>query len=204
MLRAASLSLLLLALPAAASADAVDDFLARLGEASKGTRTLDARFTQTKRAALFRSVVKSRGLIYFERPDRLRWETFSPDAATLLVVGNRAEFRVPGESPRRLDLRQGGTLGALVQQLLVWLGARPGTDLRRHQAPTLRAEKGRTRLVLVPKDPQLRKRIAALELAFALDYSLRSIEVRQSDGDSTLVELTSFKRNASLPAGAFR
>jgi len=35
----------------------------------------------------------------FARPDRLRWETLAPDAGVLVLRGQRAELRLPGERP---------------------------------------------------------------------------------------------------------
>jgi outer membrane lipoprotein carrier protein len=190
-----------------ASAETLDAFLVRLAAAGRETRALQAQLIQRKQLALFRTAVETKGRVLFQRPDRLRWETFAPDASVLIVVGQRAELRLPNEKPRVMDLKQGGALAGLVEQMLVWLGVRPAKDLRRDYEATLEPSKGKgggTRLRLVPKDPTLRKRVAALELDVGADLVLRQIVVRQSDGDTTTIMFSSVKRNATLPADAFR
>jgi outer membrane lipoprotein carrier protein len=191
----------------AASAETLDAFLTRLAAAGKATRSLQAQFVQRKRLALFRADVATRGRVLFQRPDRLRWETFAPDASVLIVAAQRAELRLPHEQPRVLDLKQGGALTGLVEQMMVWLGVRPAGDLGRHYEAKLESPSSRskgTRLRLVPRDATLRKRIAALELEVGADLVLRQIVVRQKDGDTTTIDFSSVTRNAPLPADAFR
>jgi outer membrane lipoprotein-sorting protein len=199
------LALPVLIAPSEARAESVDSFLARLGAQGRQTRSLEARFTQRKRAALFKSEVKTRGVIYFEPPDRLRWESFAPDAATLLVRGSRAELRLPGEAPRALDLKAGGALAALCNQLLVWLGARPASELKQHYEIKLEpAADAGTRLRLSPKAGALRKHVSALTLGLDRSLQLQRIEVEQPGGDRTTIELAEIQRNRKLPAAAFR
>jgi outer membrane lipoprotein carrier protein len=193
---------LLAAGPPRARAETADGFLARLAAQNRTTRTLSARFVQRKRAALFKSELRTEGRLSFQAPDRLRWESFAPDAVTLLVRGSRAELRLPGESPRALDLRSGGALAALTSQLLVWLGARPASELKKDytvsldpRAPCLR---------LVPRDNALRRHVSALTLTFTRALVLERIEVEQAGGDRTTIELVKPERNGALPADAFR
>lgn len=185
-----------------AGAETVDGFLARLAAQNRQTRTLSARFIQRKRAALFKSEVKTEGWLAFQAPDRLRWETLAPDAVTLLVLGSRAELRLPGEAPRALDLRSGGALAALTSQLLVWLGARPASELRKDYSVSLDAATPRLRLV--PRGAALRRHVTAFTLTFARALELERIEVEQPGGDRTTIELVKPERNGKLPAHAFR
>jgi outer membrane lipoprotein carrier protein len=188
----------------AARAESVDAFLGRLAAAGKDTRTLQAQLVQRKRLSLFRTEVVTKGRVLFERPDRLRWETFRPDASLLLLVGQRAEFRLPGEPARVIDLKHGGALGALVEQLFVWLGVRPARDIGRQYTATLQPEKRLTRLSLVPKEAMLRSRVKQLVLEVGADLLLQRIVVLQKDGDTTAIEFSSVKRNAKLPPNSFK
>jgi len=200
-----ALALALLLPPLEVGAESVDAFLARLAKQNRETRTLKARFVQRKRAALFKSEVKTEGAIAFQAPDRLRWESFAPDAATLLVLGARAELRLPGEAARVIDLKAGGALASLVSQLLVWLGARPVGELKQHYQSKLEpAPEGESRLLLVPRLEALRKHVRSLVLLFDRTLELRRIEVEQAGGDRTTIELSEVRRNQKLPASTFR
>lgn len=190
-------------IPRPAAADALTDFLSRLSAAGKRTRTLSARFVQRKRLALFRSEVVSKGLVYFKQPDQLRWETFAPDAAVVLMRRARVEVRVPGEAPRVMEVAQGGVMEALVGQVLVWFGVRPGAALTRENRVTMTGRSKITRVKVVPTAGPLSRRVAAVQVEVDVDLSLRQIEIRQKDGDSTVIEFSGIVRNGPLPAKAF-
>jgi hypothetical protein len=187
-----------------ARAEPLGAFLQRLAVRGRQTRTLQVNFIQRKRMALFRTEVTSKGFLRYEQPDRLRWEILPPDGLVLRLQGQRAELRLPGEKPRAMDLSGESGLGALVQQLMMWLGIKPTSDLTRHYQVDLEQGKGLTRLRLIPKDASLRRRISALELAFDLGLTLRSVRVRQTDGDTVLFEFSEERRNVELPKESFR
>lgn len=201
----AALSLLALLLCGArAEADPLASFSRRLAAAGKQVRTLQASFVQRKRLALFRTEVTSKGRVYFSRPNRLRWEILPPDASVLLVLGQRARLSAPGEKPRVMDLSRNKTMGALVDQLLVWLGVRPAADLSRWYRVKLKAAQGNTDLHLTPRPGPLAKRIKTIELRFGADLSLRRIHLAQTDGDSTTIQFSGYQRNAPIPAKSFK
>ncbi len=187
-----------------AHADPLDGLSRRLSARGKKIKTLQATFVQTKRLALFKSEVTSKGRLAFARPGQLRWELLAPDASVLVVRGKRAELRVPGEKPRVMDLSTNKTMGLLVEQLMVWLGVRPVADLKRWYQVTLDREGGRNRLTLRPRSGALKKRLARVALTFAADLSLSTIHVLQQDGDSTTITFGSYRQNAKLDPRLFR
>ena len=194
----------LLLLSASAHAGPLDDLSRRLTARGKKIKTLQATFVQTKRLALFKSEVASKGRLAFARPGRLRWELLPPDASVLVVRGKRAELRVPGEKPRIMDLSANKTLGVLVEQLMVWLGVRPVADLKRWYHVDQTGTGGRPRLVLRPKSGALKKRLARVELGFGADLFISSIHVVQRDGDTTTIAFGVFQRNRKIDQSLFR
>jgi outer membrane lipoprotein carrier protein len=204
--RLMSVPLLILSLMAAGPVGATElgCFTKRLAAAGKGTRTLRARFVQRKRLRLFRTEIITKGRIAFQRPDRLRWETLPPDASVLLVLGKRAELRIPKEKPRVIDLDRNRTMAVLVEQLLVWLGARPASDLERwYRVEVVKADRSTT-LELAPKDAGLRKQLSRIEVTFGADLAIKTVRVRQRKGDTTTIEFSEIKRNAKLGKDAFK
>jgi outer membrane lipoprotein-sorting protein len=199
-----ALCILVLLVSCPAGAENLDPLLGRLADEGKKTRTLEAPFIQRKRLALFRTEVVTKGRVYYRKPNFLRWETIPPDASVLLVSGQRGEFRLPGEKPRVLDLKQGGGPSVLIEQLFIWLGARPAKELLRYYQVKSEQAGGLLRLYLTPLQGPLLKRVSLMVLELNTDLSLRRIEVKQRDGDSTTIEFTSVRRNAALPENIFR
>lgn len=179
-------------------------FTKRLAASGKGTRTLRARFVQRKRLRLFKTDITTKGRISFQRPDKLRWETLPPDASVLLVLGKRAELRIPGEQPRVIDLGRNRTMGILVEQLLVWLGAKPASDLERWYRVKIVKADGSTTLELSPKDASLRKQLTRIDVTFGADLAIKTVRVHQRKGDTTSIEFSGIKRNSRLGKGVFK
>jgi outer membrane lipoprotein-sorting protein len=192
--------------PAAAAGGALEAFERRLAAVGSKTRTLSARFVQRKRLRLFKTEVVTKGRLQYRRPDRLRWQTLAPDASTLLVVGKRAELRLPGERPRVIDLKKNRSVGALVDQLLIWLGARAGQSLSRWYHVTVTVEQDRGyRLSLKPRATAggLARRIRRVQVVFNRDLLLRTIKIHHPGGDESQIEFSGIQRNVELPRDAF-
>lgn len=114
-----------LALPGAASADALDDRLREVGAARARVRTLSGPFAQERTIGLLASKVSSRGKLALVRPDRLLWELDAPDSVAywigpegLAYKGKQGQGRLPVSAkiaPALDDLRAllAGDLAAL-------------------------------------------------------------------------------------------
>ena len=71
-----------------------DAFLDRVSLSMQSVTAFAAAFDQEKELKIFRHTVRSRGLIVFARPDKLRWEITEPFRSMLIVVGNDAANRL--------------------------------------------------------------------------------------------------------------
>jgi len=179
-------------------------FTRRLEQLGSGTRSLAADFTQRKQLRLFRSEVTSHGRLRYQRPDRLRWETLPPDASVLVVEGTRAQLRLPGEKPRLMDLKRDRAMATLIEQLLVWLGARPASRLAEWYRLRLEpVEKGEQVLHLEPRLESVRKRIQSVAVRFDAQMQLRQIRIQHVGGDRTSIALDNVQRNVKLSPSLF-
>lgn len=57
--------------------------------------TLTAEFTQTNVSAALKRTQKSAGVIFFKRPDKIRWETLTPDKNIMVSEGKHFWFYTP-------------------------------------------------------------------------------------------------------------
>ena len=76
-----------------ALADAVDDKLAAITKARASLKTLVGPFTQVATVGLLRTKVQSTGMMYFQAPNRLRWELGAPDSVTYWVAPEAVAYR---------------------------------------------------------------------------------------------------------------
>ncbi len=182
----------------------VSSILNRLTALGKGTQTFQAHFIQRKHLKLFRTDITSHGRIFFRRPADLRWEMLPPDASVFLIHGNMAEFRLPGEKPRLIDLQQNVVVASLVDQMLVWLGAKTPQFLTQQYKISVSEKSDLLGLLLIPTIKTIKNYLQSIELEMnRSDLNLRRISVHQKDGDTTTIIFSDFKRNVKLPAQVF-
>jgi hypothetical protein len=148
-----------------ASADPLDDLLARIAAARAPVRTLQGPFTQTRTIGLLAAAVRSSGTMTLVRPDRLRWELAPPDAVTFFVGPEGLSYRsaqgqgsVPSTSARLAgaleDLRTvlGGDLGKLRDRwsLAVLRDDATGAELEATPLPSTATSLRTIRFALAP------------------------------------------------------
>jgi len=85
-------------------------------------RSLSVEFEQEKKLRIFKETVTSRGLLLFERPDRLRWETRDPFQSILVVAGSEvAKFETiaAGGGPSSLG-READMIRLVMDRIRGW------------------------------------------------------------------------------------
>jgi outer membrane lipoprotein-sorting protein len=147
-----------------ASADSVDDTLAKVSRARAGARTLVGPFTQTATVGLLRSQVVSNGKLYLQYPSRLRWELGPPDSVTYWVAPEGLAYRSAHGSGRvPIDTTQ----QADVEALRAMLGGDIAVLRSRFDVREVPSDTGGPAFECTPKSAlRLRK------LTFALDADL--------------------------------
>ncbi len=195
--------LFILCLVQSANADELKRFEKMLSQFGSKTRSLEANFIQRKRLHLFKQEVTTHGKLTYQSPDRVRWETFAPDASVVIIQGSRAELRIPNERPKVFDLSKSRALGTLIEQMLVWLGGKSPRGLAKSYSVNIEQQAQGIELHLVPKDRPLQKHIKKIFVSFRKDMLMSSIRIQLVDGDSTLITFSHFKKNQVLPKSVF-
>lgn len=190
-------------------ARAVDPALARVLEsfdaAQKGTSTIVAKFTEEKHLKLLTRPVVSRGELYFNRPNQVRWEYLEPDRKVFVVTEDRYLAYYPAlkraeEVPikkfigKRLFRFIG--LGQSIDELGKQYDFRlePKSDLE-----------GTHLLVLTPRKKRMRERMAEMKIwVDETTFLPRRLQYREIDGDSTLLEFHDVRANVEVAATQFR
>lgn len=84
----------------AAKADRETDVLERIARARAPVRTLRGPFTQIRTIGLLSTDVRSHGMLWLVRPDRLRWQLDPPDDVTFWVAPEGLAYRSPHDQGR--------------------------------------------------------------------------------------------------------
>ncbi|MCS6915835.1 MAG: outer membrane lipoprotein carrier protein LolA [Myxococcales bacterium] len=183
----------------------LERLLDRMDAARGDVRTLEADFVQRNRVRLFRQELTLRGRLLYERatPSRLRWEYTAPDPSTVILDGQQAYLRLPGQATQRFDLTQQGTLRAVFDELNLWLGS---ASLREAEKEYEMSLGGPAVLILRPRPGTPLAGIFS-RVEMRLDprtLLLSGLLLVESGGDEKEIAFTRIVRNVALPREAFR
>jgi len=174
----------------------------RLTKAMQTVRGFRADFTQEKKLRVFKQPVTSSGVLLFERPDRMRWETRKPFRSLLVVNGkNVAKFEWVDGKRRALKLGRGAdALLVAMNRLRAWFTGKfdeSAFSIESKEEPELK-------LILRPKDKAIQARIDRLEFYPAKDLkSMRRVVIVETGGDVTTLRFTHHKANEPAPKNTF-
>ena len=159
-------------------------------------------FDQEKHLKVFKKPVKSSGVLLFERPDRMRWETTKPFRSILIVSGKEvAKFEWVDKKRKKLKLgRAADAILLAMKRLQAWFS---GTFDDKNFTVTV-VRKPELHILLVPKDAALKKRIAKMEFFPAKDMkSMTRVVIHEARGDRTVLTFRDQENGAKLPKNAF-
>jgi hypothetical protein len=175
-----------LALPGTATADAVDDGLDRVMSLLKMRRHGRVEFIEQHFLAVLDRPVESSGDMTYDAPDRLEKRTLKPRAETLLLDGGVLTVE-RGHARHVIDLRGYPQIAPFVESIRATLAGDRGA-LERVFHVEFAGDPQRWSLTLVPLDPRVAKSVAQVHIVGAQDQ-LRQVEIRQPDGDRSLMTL---------------
>jgi outer membrane lipoprotein-sorting protein len=191
--------------PGDAPADpaAADAILARLEDGMRPIRAVISEFVQERRLQLFAEPIVSEGVLVFEKPRRVRWETTAPYRSLFVADGSDAtQFEWVDGQRRPLNTPMPRSLFQMLDQIATLHQGRL-RDAEAAFAITVRTGQV-CRVILAPKREGDRAFLEAMELHFAPDLSaMRAIVLRETNGDTTTLTIRREQRQPVLPARVF-
>jgi len=150
------------------------------------TRSGRASFIEKKSIAMLDKPVESSGELFFTAPDRLEKRTFKPRSESLIVNGDELLIE-RGRHKYQLQLQGYPELAAFLNSIRGTL-AGDRKALERSYRLSLDGNAERWNLLLLPRDEKMLKVIKRILISGVRDQ-VRSIEITQADGDSSLMTI---------------
>lgn len=161
--------------------------LSQLMQALSAQKTGEARFVETKYLALLDRPVESRGILFFQAPDQLEKRTLEPKRESLLLVGDLLTIE-RGARRQVLPLANFPEVAVFIEGLRATLMGDEAA-LRQRFDIELSGSRQQWQLALRPRDEGARKMVARIEIA-GRDANLQTLEIRQADGDRSVMTIT--------------
>lgn len=151
------------------------------------TRTGHASFIEKKSIAILDKPVESSGELFYEAPDRLEKRTLKPKPESMVLDRGTLTIEQKGRK-HVLPLQSYPEIAAFVDSIRGTLAGDRSALERTYQLSLEGNEQGWT-LALQPIDARMKKVVEKIRIA-GVGSELRSIEIRQADGDSSLMTIT--------------
>ena len=176
---AAGLALISLSPPAFAAWD-----LQQLMDSLAQNKSGRATFVETKRIAMLDKPVESSGELVFVAPDRLEKRTLKPKPESMIVNGDALTLE-RGSQKRQMQLQAYPEVAAFIDSIRGTL-AGDRRALERSYRLSLDGSADGWTLQLVPLDEKMKAVVQRIRIAGVRDQ-VKSIEITQADGDSSLM-----------------
>jgi outer membrane lipoprotein-sorting protein len=181
--------------------DSSDACLKAIEAAQAETRTISARFTQTKHLSLLEEPLVATGRFLFKRPDRMRLDIESPRPATILINGR--DIRIPGMSESDKQQLAITPMAAMFTELGAMFSGSPAV-LRQHFDLVAKPAEGAIEVTLTPTVPDWQKLFRTIQLRFAEpDFVISSMHFDDALGDRLDLTMSDVHRNQDLPESEF-
>jgi outer membrane lipoprotein-sorting protein len=171
-------------LAGAVIANAADFDVGRLMDLLKSQKPGKATFHETKHIAILERPVESTGELLFTPPDRLEKRSTGLNAERMVVDRETLSIERGGRK-QTMALREHPQIAVFVDSIRGTL-AGDRTSLEKTYTLSLEGDAQNWRLVLKPRDEQL-KRIVARVVISGTQAQVRRIEIEQADGDRSVM-----------------
>lgn len=146
-----------------------------------------ASFVEKKSIAMLDKPVESSGELFYSAPDRLEKRTLKPKAESMLLDKDMLTVEQRGKK-HALSLQNYPEIAAFIESIRGTL-AGDRKSLERTYKLSLDGDEKSWGLVLLPIEDKMKKVVTKINIAGSGNV-LRTIEIKQADGDSSLMTIT--------------
>ena len=169
----------------------------KIDKASSAMKTMQCDFTQTKRMKMLSKDMQSKGVMYFKRPDKLRWQYTSPYDYTFIMNGDKVQIKSM-KSTKNIDVQQNKMFRQITN---IILSSITGGTLRTSADFTVELwQQDKSYFVkLYPKKKELKQLYQYLEIWFDPALTkVSTVTMMEKTGDMTIVNLLNTKYGVTI------
>lgn len=173
-----------------------------IGKAAASVKSMQCDFVQTKHLKMLGDKVVSRGVMYYQQSDKLRWEYVSPYKYTFILNGNKVQIK----NDKRTDVIDVERNKLFKEIARIMMSSVVGDCLNDTRSFKTTITDGNTSWVatLVPQRKEMKQMFSSIRLYFNKKSSMVSmVELVEKNGDKTFIELKNVKTNGQIASSTF-
>ena len=177
--------------------------LAKMDQSSNALRSLQCDFLQTKRMKILSKEMQSKGILYFKKPDKIRWQYTSPYDYTFIMNGDKVQIK-SAKSTKNIDI-QGNKIFRQITTIILNTVTGGGImnsadfNVELYKSGNIYFAK------MLPKKKEVKQVYSSIEVYFNSALTMvETIKMVEKSGEYTVVKLVAPKINATINESVFK
>ena len=201
------LSTFLLALMVAAVAFATQTkdeqkIIQQINAVASSMKTMQCDFVQTKTIKMLNDKMVSKGKMYYQQSDKLRWEYTSPYTYTFVLNGSKVLIS-KGKRNDVINVEQSKFFKEIARIMMNSVVGKCLTDAKDFKT-SIQTTTTEYIATLLPQQKQMKQMFQKIILHFNRQKSVvTTVELVEKNGDRTVIELKNIKTNSAINAKVF-
>lgn len=192
----------LLALSVSAQSVNQSEVLRKINAAASTLKTMQCDFVQTKYLKMLNDKMVSKGHMYYQQSDKLRWEYTSPYTYTFILNGQKVLLN-KGKRSDVIDVNQSKVfkeIARLMMNTVTGKSLSSGKDFK----VSITQTQGEWVATLLPQRSNMKQMFQKILLHFNKAQSIvSSVELIEKKGDRTVIQLRNVQKNKTISAHTF-
>jgi len=177
------------------------EIMLKVNEATASTNSINAHFEQEKNLSFIEEKIISKGILLYQKPDKLRLEYSEPFTYIMIMNGGRM-MTGNGDIKSEYDLKS-NKMFSEINNLII--GSIQGNILNHPDFGSSVYENTETLYIkLIPLNKELNKYIKSIGLYIGKkDYTVSEIKITEHSDDYTIIKFINKVINESIPEESF-
>ena len=179
------------------TAEQQKQIIEKIDQTASAMKGMQCDFVQTKRMKLLSKEMQSKGIMYFKRPNKLRWQYIAPYDYTFILNDDKVQIK-SSKSTKNIDV-QGNKMFRQITNII--LNSVTGGSLKSSSDFNVEVyKKDNTYFAkLFPKKKELKQLYQVIEIYFDSALTMvNSVRMVEKTGDETRVNLINTKLNITV------
>ena len=171
-------------------------------QAASGMKTMQCDFTQTKHLKMLNDKMTSKGRMYYQQTNRLRWEYTSPYSYTFILNDDKVLLK----NAQRNDVIDVNKNKLFREIARIMMNSVVGTSLTDDKSfkSTIATNGNEWIASLLPQRKDLKQLFQKIILHFNKHNAMvKQVELIEKNGDRTVIELNNIRTNEKINADMF-
>ena len=171
-------------------------------QAASAMKTMQCDFTQTKHLRMLNDKMTSKGRMYYQQTNRLRWEYTSPYSYTFILNDDKVLLK----NKQRNDVIDVNKNKLFREIARIMMNSVVGTSLTDDKSfkSTIATNGSEWTATLLPQRKDLRQLFQKIILHFSKKNAMvKQVELIERNGDRTVIELNNIRTNEKISADMF-